>query len=101
MIRSMTGFGRGKYEHEGREYLVEIKSINHKYCDIGIRLPRSFNGLEYKIRQEIASKISRGKIDVFVTAEKISGDAGTLRFNEELAKSYYQYLLKISHNDHR
>ena len=53
MIRSMTGFGRGKYENEGREYLVEIKSINHKYCDIGIRLPRSLNGIEYKIRQEM------------------------------------------------
>jgi len=95
MIRSMTGFGRGKYEHDGREYLVEIKSINHKYCDIGIRLPRSFNGLEYKIRQEIASKISRGKIDVYIELRDNSVDESTIHFNKELAKVYIQDLKEL------
>ena len=50
MIRSMTGFGRGTYECEGREYLVEIKSVNHKYSDISIRMPKTLNSLENRIR---------------------------------------------------
>ena len=53
MIRSMTGFGRGSYENEGREYLVEVKSVNHKYCDINFRMPKSFSGIENKLRKLI------------------------------------------------
>ncbi|MBR1540203.1 MAG: YicC family protein [Clostridia bacterium] len=95
MIRSMTGFGRGKYENEGREYLVEIKSINHKYCDIGIRLPRSLNGIEYKIRQEVANKISRGKIDVYIEFRDNSADESSISFNKELAKVYIKDLKEL------
>ena len=95
MIRSMTGFGRGKYENEGREYLVEIKSINHKYCDIGIRLPRSLNGIEYKIRQEVANRISRGKIDVYIEFRDNSADESSVCFNKELAKVYIKNLQEL------
>ena len=95
MIRSMTGFGRGKYENEGREYLVEIKSINHKYCDIGIRLPRSLNGIEYKIRQEVANRISRGKIDVYIEFRDNSADESSVCFNKELAKVYIKDLQEL------
>lgn len=95
MIRSMTGFGRGKYENNGREYLVEIKSINHKYCDIGIRLPRIFNGLEYKIRQEVASRISRGKIDVYIEFRDNSADESSISFNKDLAKVYIKDLIEL------
>ncbi len=95
MIRSMTGFGRGRYENNGREYLVEIKSINHKYCDIGIRLPRMFNGIEYKIRQEVASRISRGKIDVYIEFRDNSADESSVNFNKELAKVYIKDLIEL------
>ena len=95
MIRSMTGFGRGKYENEGREYLVEVKSINHKYCDIGIRLPRIFNGIEYKIRQEVANRISRGKIDVYIEFRDNSADESSINFNKELAKVYIKDLIEL------
>lgn len=95
MIRSMTGFGRGKYENEGREYLVEIKSINHKYCDIGIRLPRSLNGIEYKIRQEISKKISRGKIDVYIEFKNNSAQDGYVNLNKDLAKVYINDLIEL------
>ena len=95
MIRSMTGFGRGKYENQGREYLVEIKSINHKYCDIGIRLPRILNGIEHKIRQEIASKVSRGKIDVYIELRDNSVDESSIQFNKELAKVYIKDLIEL------
>ena len=66
MIKSMTGFGRGKYENEGRTYTVEIKSVNHKYSDISVKLPRFLNSIEDKIRNRIGEVISRGKVDVFV-----------------------------------
>lgn len=95
MIRSMTGFGRGKYENEGREYLVEIKSINHKYCDIGIRLPRLLNGIEYKIRQEVANRISRGKIDVYIEFRDNTANESSVCFNKELAKVYIKDLQEL------
>lgn len=95
MIRSMTGFGRGKNNVEGREYLVEIKSINHKYADIGIRLPRSLNGIEYKIRQEIASKVSRGKIDVYIEFNDNSANEASVCINKELAKLYIKDLKEL------
>ena len=91
----MTGFGRGKYENDGREYLVEIKSINHKYCDIGIRLPRSLNSIEYKIRQIIAGSVSRGKIDVFVEFRDNSADDSSVSLNKELAKIYIKQLKEL------
>ena len=72
MIKSMTGFGRGKYENEGREYTIEIKSVNHKYSDISVKLPRQISYLEENVRKEISKNISRGKIDVFITMQDYS-----------------------------
>ena len=95
MIRSMTGFGRGKYENDGREYLVEVKSINHKYCDIGIRLPRSLNGIEYKIRQAVASRVSRGKIDVYIEYRDNSAQESSINLNKDLAKVYINDLIAL------
>ena len=65
-MRSMTGFGRGKYEVEERIYEIEMKSVNHKYIDISIKMPRIFNFMEDKIRKTISEKIYRGKIDVYI-----------------------------------
>jgi len=72
MIKSMTGFGRAKCEYEGREYNVEIKSVNHKYSDVSIKIPRQISYLEEKVRKEILTKVSRGKIDVFITLQDYS-----------------------------
>jgi uncharacterized protein (TIGR00255 family) len=95
MLRSMTGFGRGRYEHEGREYLVEVKSINHKYCDINMRIPRSFNGIEYKLRKEINNRIPRGKIDVYIEFNNNLNNEGSINFNKELAKIYIKDLKEL------
>jgi len=92
----MTGFGRGKYENEGRSYTVEIKSVNHKYSDINVRLPRFLNSVEDKIRKTISNSISRGKIDVFVTFENYSSKGTTIRVNRELAKEYIKELKELA-----
>ena len=67
MIKSMTGYGRGKFESEGLEYVVEIKAINHRYNDTSIKLPRYLSFLEDKVRQLVTKSIPRGKIEVFIS----------------------------------
>ncbi len=96
MIRSMTGFGRGKYENDGRIYTVEIKSVNHKYSDINVRLPRFLNSVEDKIRKRVSEYISRGKIDVFVSYENYSDKGTNIRINKELAKDYIKELKSLA-----
>lgn len=96
MIKSMTGFGRGKYENEGRTYTVEIKSVNHKYSDINVRLPRFLNSVEDKVRKRVAEVISRGKIDIFVNFENYSSQGTTIRINKDLAKEYIKELKSLA-----
>lgn len=92
----MTGFGRGKYENEGRNYSVEIKSVNHKYSDISIRMPRFLNSFEEKMRKRISASISRGKIDVFVNFENYSSEGNHIHFNNALAKEYIKGLEQLA-----
>lgn len=96
MIRSMTGYGRGKYEIDSREYIVEIKSVNNRYCDVSIKLPRSISYLEEKIKKEITSKVSRGKIDVFITFYNNSTKGKSIKFNRELAGIYINELRELA-----
>ena len=79
MIKSMTGFGRSNLQENLREYQVEIKSVNHKYIDINIRMPRNISFLEDDIRKIIASKIKRGKIDVFITFDNYSDEGKSIK----------------------
>lgn len=92
----MTGFGRGNYENDGRIYSIEIKSVNHKYTDINVRIPRFLNSMEDKIRKKISSAISRGKVDVFVNFENYSNKGTKIRINKDLAKEYISELKKLS-----
>lgn len=96
MIRSMTGYGRGKYEVDSREYTVEIKSVNNRFCDISVKLPRSISYLEDKIKKEITSKVSRGKIDVFITFYNNSTKGKSIKFNRELASMYIAELRELA-----
>ena len=89
-MRSMTGFGRAKIEKNNRIYNIEIKSVNHKYSDISIKLPRSLNYLEDSIKKQISLKVARGKIDVFVTFENYSEQGKEVVINEELVKEYME-----------
>lgn len=92
MIRSMTGYGRGENEADGRKFSVEIKSVNHRYNDISIRLPRSMNYMEDRIRKTLMKKIMRGKTDVFINFESFSEDDVNIKVNEPLAKAYCEKL---------
>ena len=96
MIRSMTGFGRSKYEIDGREYTVDIRSVNHKYSDISVRMPRTIAYLEDKVRKEILANVSRGKIDVFITMEDFSEKGKQIKLNKELAKAYINELKSLA-----
>ncbi len=96
MIKSMTGYGRGKYENDSREYLVEIKSVNNRYTDVSIKLPRSISYLEEKVKKEILDKVSRGKIDIFITFYNNSTKGKNIKFNRELAKMYIDELKELA-----
>lgn len=95
-MKSMTGFGRSKLEKNDRIYTIEIKSVNHKYTDISIKLPRSLSYLEDKIKKEITSNISRGKIDVYITFENYSDEGKEIIVNKELAKRYIEEFRKVA-----
>ncbi len=88
MIKSMTGYGRGKYENDGRNYIVEIKAVNHKYSEVSIRLPRNLSFLEEKIKKAVLNRINRGKIDVSVSFVNLSDKGINININKELAKQY-------------
>ena len=96
MIKSMTGFGRSKYENAEREYTVEIKSVNNRYSDISIKMPRNLSSLEEKIKKQITTAISRGKIDVFITFINNSEKGKDIKINTELAKMYIKELKQLA-----
>ena len=99
MIRSMTGYWRGKYSIDGREYTIEVKAVNNRYCDISVKLPRSISYLEEKIKQEVSNVVSRGKVDVFVTFYNNSTKGKKIRFNNELASIYIDELRKMANEN--
>ena len=97
MVKSMTSFGRASSE-EGKERLfsIEMKSVNHRYLDINIRMPKSIFPLEERLRKLISSKLNRGKVDVYINLKNFSKGDSVAEVNEALAKSYFECLSKIS-----
>lgn len=95
MIKSMTGFGRGTIESEKQSFIVEIKSVNHRYCDLNIKMPKSLMPLEDRMRKIIQQKINRGKVDVFITQMNFEDQATKAVLNEGLANSYVECLNAI------
>ena len=96
MIKSMTGYGSAKGTVEGLEITVELKSVNNRYLDTSVRLPRSFLFAEEAIKAAVQAHISRGKVDVFVTVD--TSDAGdmTVKVNEPLLRGYIEAIRHIS-----
>lgn len=95
-MKSMTGFGRSKLEENSREYIVEIKSVNHKYSDISIKMPRSISCFEENVKKIVSKNISRGKVDVFITFNNYSDEGKDVVINKELAKNYINQLRELA-----
>jgi len=95
MIRSMTGFGKCEVMKNDRRITVEIKSVNHRYLDANIKMPRKFNAFEAEIRNIIKNYAVRGKIDIYINYEDLSCADSSLVFNEVLAAEYVKYAEKI------
>ncbi len=96
MIRSMTGYGKYEAANEEAKLTVEIKSVNHRYCDISLRIPKNLNAYEAEIRRMIKQQVSRGKIDLYITCESSQGQETTVQYNPNIAKAYLNMVNCIS-----
>ena len=96
MLKSMTGFGRTELTIDAFTVNAQIRSVNHRYMDCSIRIPRCYNFLEEKIRQKTAEYISRGKIEVSISIKEQDGDDKVITLNEPLAKNYIDVLKELS-----
>lgn len=96
MIKSMTGFGRAEAITRERKIAVELKSVNHRYLDLSIKMPRKLSFLEGAVRNLLKKYIQRGKVDVFITYEDYSLSCAALKYNRELAKEYLGYIREMA-----
>lgn len=96
MIKSMTGFGRYETTEGSRKLTVEIKSVNHRYLDTSIKMPKKLNFFEASIRGLLKEYIQRGKVDVFITYEDYSENNVCIKYNKDIAGEYYAYLNQMA-----
>jgi len=96
MIRSMTGYGRAEICEDGRKITVEIKSVNHRYCEISTRMPKKMSFYDSAVRQLVKKYVNRGKIDVYISLQDDSEGASIVKYNSAIAKEYYSYLKQMS-----
>lgn len=99
MIKSMTGYGKNTLSQNLRDYQIEIKSVNHRYLDINVKIPKSISYLEEDIKKEISNKVKRGKIDVFITFDNNSDEGKNIRINTEIAKLYIDEFRKLAEKE--
>ena len=95
MIKSMTGFGRCEIQKGSRKFTVELKSVNHRYLDVNIRMPKKLNFFETAIRTLLKSYVNRGKVDIFITYEDLSQSQVSVKYNAALAAEYLKYLRQM------
>lgn len=96
MIKSMTGFGRCEIAKGDRKITVEMKSVNHRYLDVSIKMPKKLNFFEAAIRNELKNYIQRGKVDVFIAYEDLTESNVCVKYNKELAAEYMKYLTQMA-----
>ena len=95
MVKSMTGYGRGEQTFEGVQIVVELRSVNNRYLDCTVKMPRAYIFAEDAMKSKVQSGVGRGKVDVFVTITRDCGDAVTVTVNEALAKSYLEAFKRL------
>lgn len=98
MLKSMTGYGKAESLSEQGKLLVEIRSVNHRYGEISVKLPRQFISLEGEIKKRIADRFKRGKIDVFINYEQTTGTSVSPQVNFAAAKAYHETLIALNHH---
>lgn len=96
MLKSMTGFGRSEVATKERKVIVEIKAVNHRFCDISIKMPKKLSFFEAGIRNLLKQYIGRGKVDVFISYEDYTENTVCVKFNEDLAREYLNNLNRLS-----
>ena len=96
MVCSMTGFGRSEVTEGQRKYIVELKSVNNRYLDINIKMPKKFNTFESAIRSELKKYMKRGKVDVFISYEDFSESDSRVKYNKAIAKEYFDYMKEMA-----
>ena len=96
MIKSMTGFGRCEIAEADRKITVEMKSVNHRYLDVTIKMPKKLNFFEAAIRTELKNYMQRGKVDLFITYEDFTESNVCVKYNKELAAEYMQYFDRMA-----
>ncbi len=96
MVCSMTGFGRCEVTEGKRKYTVELKSVNNRYLDLGIKMPKKFNAFEAAIRSELKAFMKRGKVDVFISYEDYSESDSRVKYNKAIAEEYNNFLKQMS-----
>ena len=92
----MTGFGRCEIAKGERKITVEMKSVNHRYLDVSIKMPKKLNFFEAAIRSELKNYIQRGKVDIYITYEDLTESNVCVKYNKELAAEYMKYLLQMA-----
>ncbi len=95
MIKSMTGYGRCEHIAESKKIVIDIRSVNHRYSDISVKLPRAYGYLEDKIREYITGEISRGKVEIFVYIENYTSEDKVVTLDHVLAQNYYSVLKEL------
>ncbi len=95
MIKSMTGFGRSEYSDGKRNIICEIRSVNHRYSDITVKMPRRYSFAEDKIKQAVKEKLVRGKVDVSINVENVTESDVVIRLNQLAAKQYFDNLTEL------
>ena len=96
MLKSMTGYGSGSAENNNLSVTIEVKSVNHRFLDVSVRMPRSFLRFENSLRVQVQERIKRGKIDVFVSLEQLESSGRKVKLDRGLAKSYYEALSELA-----
>lgn len=95
VVKSMTGYGRGEHLNEQYKFTVEMKSVNHRFCEIMVRMSRLYLALEEKIKKLLQQNVARGKIEIFINIEATGQNQAAVRVDEGLARAYYQSLLRL------
>ena len=95
MIKSMTGYGRAQGSFSGGDITVEVKSVNNRYLDCGVKLPRGYAYLEEGVKSQVQKTISRGKVDVFITINAAGADNVKISVNEPVAKGYIDAMHRL------